>query len=171
MGYYQLKIGKLRRSLPVVPVGKGLKIASFNLLGDRVLVEYLASRLAKKLDGVDFDFLVGPEVKVVPLLQEMSRILSKDRYIVCRKKRHGYMVSPLGKFLVIDGVDAQLIAGKKVVVVDDVVSSGRTMRLVGELLDKLGSRLVAKVTVFKQGEPKDGFLKDLIYLGKLPIFR
>ena len=174
MEYYTLKIAGVVRKLPLVPLNSKIKIASFNLLGDRVLVEALAKLLVKSLKPFKFDYLVGPEVKVVPLLQELSKILKKERYIVCRKKIHGYMVAPLilkeKSGLVMNGPDAALIKGKKVVILDDVVSSGRTMEEVNLLINKAGGKVVAKIAVLRQ-EGEAETLDNLIFLAELPIYR
>lgn len=175
MDYYKIKIGNLSRDLPIVAVSSNLKIASFNLLGDRELVVLLSKKLAPKIKDLDFDILVGPEVKVVPLLHELSGILGKRRYVICRKKIHGYMALPVVSVkkpsLVVDGADAKILKGKKVVVVDDVVSSGRTLGVMGELMERIGAKVVAYVTVFKQGEGVGREIDNLIYLGTLPLFR
>ena len=174
MNYFNLKICGLSRKLPIVPLGPKIKIASFSLLGDRLLVEALAKKVASKLNSINFDFLVGPEVKVVPLLEEVSRILGKERYIVCRKKIHGYMVSPLtsknAPGLVMNGPDAEILRGREAVVLDDVVSSGATMESVERLIATAGGRVVAKISVLKQ-EGQARALKDMIFLGELPVFR
>lgn len=175
MDYYALKVGRIERKLPIVSLGKGIKVASFNLLGDSEMVEEIASKMARKLAKIDFDFLVGPEVKVVPLLHEITQALNKKRYVVCRKNIHGYMVSPIVSRnkpgLVLDGNDAIFLKGKKVVVMDDVVSSGRTMLVAEELIESVGAKVVAHAAVFKQGERKDDFFKNLICLGTLPVFK
>lgn len=175
MNFYLLKIGTIERKLPIVRLGKGVKVASFNLLGDSEMVEVIASKMVKKLTKVDFDILVGPEVKVVPLLHEITRILGKKRYVVCRKNIHGYMVSPVTSHnkpgLVLDGNDAAFLKGKNVVVVDDVVSSGLTMRVADELIESVGAKVVAYAAVFKQGDRNDDFFKNLICLGTLPVFK
>jgi adenine phosphoribosyltransferase len=174
MEYYKLKICGLTRQLPVVPLKKGVKIASFNLLGDGELVDVLAKDLAGRIGNIEFDYLVGPEVKVVPLLQELSRILGKKRYIVCRKEIHGYMVNPVKskttQTLVIDGNDAKILSGSRVVVVDDVVSSGKTMDSIEDLMGRLNAEVVAKASLFEQDGSKIESLNDLIYLKKLPVF-
>lgn len=173
MEYYKLKICGLTRDLPIVPLGSKIKIASFNLLGDRLLVEALAKNLATKLREKDFDYLVGPEVKVVPLLEEVSRILKKERYVVCRKKIHGYMVKPLilkeMSGLVMNGPDAELIKNKQVIILDDVVSSGATMEAVEKLISLAGAKVVAKLCVLKQqGSYKSN--DNLTFLAELPTF-
>lgn len=175
MNYYLLKIGNIERKLPIVRLGRGIKVASFNLLGDSEIVEKIAIKMVKKLAKIDFDILVGPEVKVVPLLHEITRILGKKRYVVCRKNIHGYMVSPVASHnkpgLILDGNDAALLKGKNVVVVDDVVSSGLTMQVADELIDSVGGKVVAHAAVFKQGERNNDFFRNLICLGTLPVFK
>ena len=175
MNYYLLKIGTIERKLPIVSLGRGIKVASFNLLGDSEMVEKIALLMVKKLAKTDFDLLVGPEVKVVPLLHEITRILGKKRYVVCRKNIHGYMVSPVISYhkpgLILDGNDAAFLKGKNVVVIDDVVSSGLTMRVADELIESVGGKVVAHAAVFKQGERNGGFFKNLISLGTLPVFK
>jgi adenine phosphoribosyltransferase len=174
MDFYLLKVDGIKRNLPIISLGPKIKVASVNLLGDRMLVETLAGSLAKKIKDLDFDFLVGPEVKVVPLLQELSRILKKERYVVCRKEIHGYMRSPVkvdNRFgLVLDGEDSKILKGKKVVIVDDVVSSGHTISKVLELMKKAACEVVAIMAAFKQGEKVAGQIPNLIYIHKLPIF-
>jgi adenine phosphoribosyltransferase len=175
MDYYDLKIGRLKRKLPILRVSPKVKVASFNLLGDRELVVVLGKALLPKLRKLDFDYLVGPEVKVVPLLEELSGLLGKPRYIVCRKTIHGYMVSPVVSQskpgLVIDGEDANLLRGKKVIVIDDVVSSGRTLGVVAELMEAVEAKIIAYAAVFKQKNLPEKEIKDLIYLDTLPVFK
>ncbi len=174
MDFYTLRVGKVARKLPVVALGPKIKVASFNLLGDEELVEIIAQKLLRKLKGVEFDYLVGPEVKVVPLLHELSRILGKPKYVVCRKKIHGYMVSPVKskgrQGLVLDGRDARLLKNKKVVIVDDVIFSGYTMRVIKGLMKGIGAKAVMYMAVFKQGDRTDEDLQDLVYLDTLPVF-
>lgn len=138
------------------------------------MVEVLAGELVKQLKDIKFDYLVGPEVKVVPLLHELSKLLGKDRYIICRKQIHGYMVSPISSQmkpgLVLDGSDSKLLKNKKVVLVDDVVSSGRTMKVVEELMEIVGAKVVSYIALFKQGDREDKLLESFIFLGKLPVF-
>lgn len=174
MDYYTLNLFGLSRKLPLVSLGPKLKIASFNLLGDGELVNAAAEALAEKLKGLEFDILVGPEVKVVPLLQVLSQILEKPRYIVLRKKIHGYMVKPIilerHPTLVLDGRDAEFIKGKKAAIVDDVVSTGRTLKVVEKIIEESGGEVIVNVIVLKQGEEPLQEFKNLIVLGKLPLF-
>ena len=176
MEYYDLKLLGLVRKLPLVSISPKIKIASFNLLGDVELVEKIADEFCQRLKNVDFDFLVGPEVKVVPLIQSLSGKLGKARYIVLRKNIMGYMVSPLTSNsqpkLVLNGSDAELLTGKKVVIIDDVVSTGRTLKVLYELASELGAEIVGAYAVLKQGtEPLSDEVKDLVFLGNLPLFK
>jgi len=175
MEYYVLKLCGLTRKLPIVSLGPKLKIASFNLLGDGELVEAVANDLVKELRKYEFDYLVGPEVKVVPLLQVLSQKLHKLRYIILRKNIMGYMVKPIMNKskpnLVLNGPDAEILKGKKVVIVDDVVSTGRTIRVVQELIKMAKAESVGAVAVLKQGEKEDEVEIPFTYLGNLPLFQ
>lgn len=174
MEFYQLELCGLKRKLPIVALGPKIKVASFNLLGDVELVKAAAGALAKKLEVYDFDFLVGPEVKVVPLLQELSKLLGKERYIICRKNIMGYMVKPLitrtKPHLVLDGVDQERLNNKKVAIVDDVVSTGRTIKVVKELMKQAEAEVSCVATVLKQGKVRD-LEGDIIFLEQLPVFK
>jgi len=174
MEFYTLKIGNLKRELPLVSISPKLKIASVNLLGDRQMVEELSAMLSDKIKNIEFDFLVGPEVKVLPILHEISKILKKQRYVVCRKRIYGYMVLPVVSKekpgLVLDGRDAKLINGKKVLILDDVVSTGRTIRTVDSLMTTTNAKVVGHASLFKQGNKSDSMVVDLIYLIELPLF-
>jgi len=176
MEHYNLNFFGLKRKLPIVSLTPNIKIASVSFLGDVELTQKAAEKLADKLEDFDFDYLVGPEVKVVPLLFALSILLKKERFVVCRKSIKGYMVSPkvlnisndprINK-LVLDGVDAQLIKGKKVAIVDDVVSSGATIVNLKKLLGEAGAKIVLTATVFKQGKL---YQDKLLYLFSLPVF-
>ena len=174
MKYHKLEIDGLVRELPVVSLTPKIKVASVNLLGDIEMVEVIAKRIVKRIKKYDFDNLVGPEVKVVPLLHEISRIMEKPNYVVCRKQIYGYMVKPiktrLKPGLVLDGSDAEIIRSKKVIVIDDVVSSGRTLRVVEELMASVNAEVVVNLAVFKQGDIQEGLPKKFIFIEKLPIF-
>lgn len=176
--YYTLSICGLTRELPVVRVGENLWIASFVMLGDVELVNVCAANLAARLTNYEMDYIVGPEAKVVPLLQVLATFLGHKRYVVCRKSVKSYMQDPLveevrsittsGKqVLVLDSIDAQRLAGKKVGIVDDVVSTGGSLRGVESLLRRVNAEIVCKAAVLKEGDLYQG---DLIYLADLPVF-
>lgn len=174
MKYHQLNFYNLKRKLPIVSLGPKLKIASFNLLGDRELVNKAAEELVREIADLEFDLMVGPEVKVVPLLHQMANLLGHEHYIICRKNIKGYMLKPVssGKkpSLVLDGRDAARLKDKKVLIVDDVVSTGRTTRVISELMDDVGTKVVGVATIFKQGNTKLQNFPKFTYLKKLPLF-
>lgn len=176
MEYYNLNFFGLKRKLPLVSLAPKIKIASISLLGDAELTEKAAEKLAEKLNKYQFDYLVGPEVKVVPLLYALSQKLGQRRYVVCRKSIKGYMTSPQvlkipkgSKFnmLVLDGPDAELLKGKKVAIIDDVVSSGATIVNLEKLLNQVGAKIEVTAAIFKQREQYQG---NLLYLMTLPVF-
>jgi len=180
--YYNIEICGLKRKLPLIPISKNTKIASFNILGDTELTQKVTSALSRKLKKYKFDYLVGPEVKVVPLIHELSAKLGHKKYVICRKSVKPYMISPvilkpLSYFpkhirpLVIDGVDRALLAGKKVVIVDDVVSTGVTLRMIKHLMEKIGAKVVASIAIIRQGEKQFDEIENFIYLCELPIFK
>ena len=175
MDYYEIEYKGISRKLPIIAISPKIKVASVNLLGDTELVEAVSEILQGKIQDINFDTLVGPEVKVVPLLHDLSKRLGKKRYVICRKQIHGYMVKPvftrLKPSLVLDGQDARYLKDKKVIVVDDVVSSGRTMRMVEDLMNMVGAQVVAHLAVFKQGDIQDTIFKDLVVMDDLPIFK
>lgn len=180
--FYNLKIAGLKRKLPLIPVSPKTKIASFNILGDTELTQKVALALARKLKKYTFDFLVGPEVKVVPLIYELSKKLGHKRYIICRKSVKPYMLAPLVikplayfpkhvRPLVMDSVDKNLLTGKKVVIVDDVVSTGVTLRMIRHLMQKVGAEVVACAAVIRQGNSQFDEIENFVYLAELPIFK
>ena len=182
MAYFDLEICGLKRNLPLIQVGRNTKIASFSILGDVELVDAVADEMALTIKQLDlrFDYIVGPEVKAVPLIHGVAKRLGYKRFIICRKSIKPYMVSPIkvsplshfpkhAKPLVINGEDAQLLKDKKVLIVDDVISSGVTMRMMKYLIEKLGAKVVGIMVAIKQGEQYDNF-DNLYYLKELPIF-
>ena len=120
---YELQVAGLTRVLPVVQVSDGVWVASFVMLGDSELVNACVEELAHRLLAYDFDYLVGPEAKVLPLLHALATTLGQGRYIVCRKSVKAYMQNPLVVYarsittsgkqtLVLDGMDAERIHGR-----------------------------------------------------------
>lgn len=174
MNYYTLKIGAITRELPIISIRANLKVASVNLLGDTELVEIVAKKLLDKIKHIEFDYFVGPEVKVVPLLYELTKLTKRTRYVVCRKNIHGYMVSPiktnLKNYFVINGVDAKILEGKKVIIVDDVVTTGSTFYAIEKLMEMINVKVVTKIAVFKQGDNLHIRNKDTIFVSSLPTF-
>jgi adenine phosphoribosyltransferase len=181
MEYFTLDICGLKRELPIVYVGKNTRIANFTILGDVELTDRLADKITEKLRKVKFDYLVGPEVKVVPLIHGVTKRLGQKKFILCRKSVKPYMVNPVIlkplphfpkhiKQLVLNGPDANLLKGKKVVLLDDVVSTGVTMRMLHKLMEKVGATVVQKIAVIRQGEQFDK-MENLFCLTELPVLK
>jgi adenine phosphoribosyltransferase len=173
---YPVEIAGVRRELPIVQVGPDVAVALLNLLGDTELTEAAAEELAKRLPP-EVETLVTPEVKAVPLAHALSRITGKP-YVVARKTEKPYMINPISRqvlsittgkpqLLVLDGADIPLIRGKKVAIVDDVVSTGSTLSGLRELIESVGGQVVAVLAVFTEGAPR----QDVIALGHLPLFK
>lgn len=174
MEFYSLKICGLNRELPIVAISPKVKIASFNLLGDGELVEKIAEELVKKLKSFDFDYLVGPEVKVVPLLQSLAVKLRRPRFVILRKNIMGYMTNPLysknQNRLVLNGPDADLIRNKKVYIIDDVVSTGQTIQSLIETINMAQASVIGAAAVLKQGDEPVNIDCPFISLQNLPLF-
>lgn len=182
ISYHTLRICGLERQLPIKAVSKNTKLASFNILGDAELVDAVAEEMYKRLRKYTFDVIIGPESKVVPLLHELAQKFNHSRYVVCRKSIKPHMISPVvldpqphfprhAKRLVIDGKDVDFIKGKKVAIVDDVVSTGVTMRMMKELIKRSGASPAVLATILRQGEMPFDELDNLVYLETLPIFK
>ncbi len=180
--FFSLKICGLTRELPIKPISKNTSLANFNILGDVELIQAITKKLAPKLKDFDFDYLVGPEVKVVPLIHELSLELNKETYVICRKSVKPYMVKPIKlkplshfpkhtKQLVLDGKDANLLKNKRVAIVDDVVSTGVTMRMIDELMERVGAKVILHAAAIRQSKNQFDEIKNFIYLTELPIFK
>lgn len=175
--YYRIRLCGLKRDLPLFEIAPGVRIAIFNILGDTEIVKKTAASLAKKLPK-RVDVLVTPEVKSVPLAYELSRKM-KVPYVVTRKIRKPYMVGSLGNQVVsittgkpqtiwLDGKDRRKLKNKKVILVDDVVSTGSTLKGLRGLMKKAGAKVIAEAAVFTEGDPDKW--KKIISLGNLPVF-
>lgn len=183
--FYEIMIAGLRRRLPVVPITDSLWIAAFVLWGDVEMTNVCARQIAERLRPTVFDCLVSVEAKALPLAHMVATYLSNPLtghffpYVVCRKSVKGYMKNPLTvevksittagtQTLVLDGAEAHRLNGARVAVVDDVVSTGGSLRAVDELLHRVGARIVAHAAVLLE---EGGYQNpDLISLGTLPIF-
>lgn len=176
--YYELKLSNLTRKLPLIRLNPTLTIASFVLLGDAELTHYAAQKLSKMINE-PFDYIVTMESKGIPLAQELSHCMGKKRYIVLRKKVKDYMRDPRvlavnaitssqEQVLVLDGEDAQMIFGKKILLLDDVISSGGSMATAKKLVEDAGGHVISEAAILAEGEASER--KDILYLEKLPLF-
>ena len=174
---YELNVAGVTRQLPIMQISDILAIASFVILGDCELVTAAAPLLAQKLPKVDY--LVTAEAKGIPLVHEVSRLLGLPYYIVARKSVKPYMAEPLvdevvsittqkAQTLCLDGKDALAVKGRRVAIVDDVISTGESLSAIERLLEKAGAEIVAKAAILAEGEAAGR--GDIIFLEELPLF-
>ena len=174
---HPVKIGGLTRQLPLFEVAPGIKIAIFNMLGDTEVIQAAAAALAKRLPK-DAQVLITAEAKSIPLAHAMS-VESNLPYVVLRKSYKPYMGETISaetlsittgqpQTLFLDEKDIDLIKGKKVVIVDDVISTGSTLQGMRLIIEKAGGMIAATAAEFTEGERAKR--KDIIALGHLPIF-
>lgn len=174
--YYTLKIAGLERKLKRFPVSDKLDIAAFILFGDVELTQACAKALLDK--APEFDYIVTPEAKSIPLAYEMSR-LSGKKYIVVRKGVKVYMDNPVSfsvrsittqkeQTLYLGHEDGDLLKGKRVLIVDDVISTGESLKVVEGLVKAFDGNIVASCAPLAEGDAADR--DDIIFLEKLPLF-
>jgi adenine phosphoribosyltransferase len=173
---YRINIAGLERDLVLCPLNEKLDIAGFIIFGDVELTIRAAEELLKRCP--DFDYIVTPEAKSIPLAYEMSRQSGK-KYFVARKREKLYMKNPVKvevrsittnavQTLILDGSEGEQIRGKKIVIVDDVISTGESLKAVEELVSRFDCDVVANCAVLAEGD----VLKrdDIVLLQELPLF-
>ncbi|MBQ8029702.1 MAG: adenine phosphoribosyltransferase [Clostridia bacterium] len=176
MKTYKMTIAGLERELPICPVNENLDIAAFVIFGDAELTVAAASELIKVCP--EFDFIVSPEAKAIPLAHEMSRQSGK-KYFVCRKGAKLYMKEPVSvhvrsittdavQTLYIDALEGEQFRGKRVLILDDVISTGESLLAVKKLVSEFEGEIVGQAAILAEGDAADR--KDIIYLEKLPLF-
>ena len=175
---YAVEIAGLKRNLRLFEIKPGLKIAILNILGDTELVQASAKELAQRLKDIEYDLLVTAEAKSIPLVYALS-VETKKPYVVLRKAYKPYMGDALKaetlsittgqpQTLILDEKDIQLMKGKKVVIIDDVISTGSTLQGMRMIMDKAGSTVVAEAAIFTEGDRAQWM--HIIALGHLPLF-
>ncbi|CAK7053037.1 adenine phosphoribosyltransferase [Tissierella sp. P1] len=174
---YSIEVAGVTRELPIIQINDNLSIASFVILGDTELVCAAAPEIVKKLP--DVDILITAEAKGIPLVFEISRLLKMKKYIVARKSIKPYMNSPIidevvsittqkKQLLCLDEQDAEYIKGKRVGIIDDVISTGESIQAIERLVESAGGIVAAKAAILAEGEAADR--KDIIFLEYLPLF-
>jgi adenine phosphoribosyltransferase len=174
--YYTLKIAGLERQLEMFPVSDKLDIAAFIIFGDVELTVKASEELLKKLP--EFDVILTPEAKSIPIAYEMSRQSGKP-YIIARKGVKVYMRNPLSvsvnsittkneQHLYLGESEVNMIKGKKVLIVDDVIATGESLTAVRNLVNAAGAIEAAACAFLAEGDAADR--DDIIFLEKLPLF-
>lgn len=174
---YEMDIAGLKRDLPICPVTDDLSIGAFVMFGDVELTVHCAAELLKL--APEYDYLIAPEAKAIPLLYEMARQSGAEKYFLARKGAKAYMsgvfevevksiTTAAVQKLVIDTADAELIKGKRMLILDDVISTGESLRAMETLVTEAGGIIAGKMAVLAEGDAINR--DDIIVLGPLPLF-
>ncbi|HHW45948.1 MAG TPA: adenine phosphoribosyltransferase [Clostridiales bacterium] len=173
---YRMKIAGLERELPLCAINNQIDIAAFIIFGDVELTVAASKELLKKCP--EFDIIITPEAKSIPLAYEMARQSNKP-YVVARKSKKLYMRDPLGvkvksittaheQELYISADDVKLLKGSRVLIVDDVISTGESLMAVEELVNRAGGNIVGSCAILAEGDAAKR--TDIIFLEPLPLF-
>ena len=176
---YKMNIAGLDRELPLCKVSDDLYIGAFIMFGDAEITVACAKELLARAPK-EYDYLLTAEAKSIPLIYEMAKVMKMPRYVIARKSVKGYMRNPIittvnsitnmGKeqILVVDEHDAEFIKGKKVAIIDDVISTGSSIEAIEKLVKESGGEVIARAAVLAEGDAADR--TDIIYLEKIPLF-
>ena len=174
---YEMTIAGLKRALPICPVNENLSIGAFVIFGDPELTTACAQAL---LDiAPEYDYMITAEAKGIPLIHEMARLAGNQKYFLARKKAKLYMtnvfevtvnsITTVGEQkLYLDGADAELMKDKRILIVDDVISTGESLAAIEKLVDAAGGIVAGKLTILAEGEAQNR--DDIKYLEPLPLF-
>ena len=174
---YEMDIAGLQRELPLCRVTDDLYIGAFVMFGDVELTVHCAAELLKR--APEYDYIIAPEAKAIPLLYEMARQSGAEKYFLARKGAKAYMTGVFEvevrsittmhiQKLVIDTEDAKMINGKRMLIIDDVISTGESLHAMEELVNRAGGIIAGKMAVLAEGDAYNR--TDIITLGKLPLF-
>ena len=174
---YEIDIAGLKRDLPLCKVTDDLYIGAFVMFGDVEVTVHAAAELLKR--APEYDYLIAPEAKSIPLLYEMARQSGAEKYFVARKGPKAYMsdtfevqvksiTTEAVQRLVLDKNDADMIRSKRMLIVDDVISTGESLRATEELVKQAGGIVAGAVAVLAEGDSQKR--DDIIYLAPLPLF-
>jgi len=175
--YHKMNIAGLERALPLCPLNDKLMIGAFVIFGDPELTTACAKELLDR--APEYDYLITAESKGIPLVHEMARLAGNQYYFLARKAPKLYMTGVMEvnvhsittakeQKLYLDVADAERMRGKRVLIVDDVISTGESLRAIETLVHEAGGIICGRMTILAEGEAADR--EDLIYLEKLPLF-
>ncbi|MDY4140283.1 MAG: phosphoribosyltransferase family protein [Eubacteriales bacterium] len=174
---HTMTIAGLQRDLPICRVTDDLYIGAFVIFGDCELTQACAAELLKR--APEYDYIITAESKGIPIAYEMARQAGDRKWLLARKGAKLYMQNVFGvevksittaavQKLYLDGADAALMQGKRILIVDDVISTGESLRALEELVNKAGGEIVGRMAILAEGDAQKR--DDLIYLEKLPLF-
>ena len=174
---YRMNVAGLERDLPICKVTDTLYIAGFVIFGDQELTVACARELLKK--APEYDYIITAEAKGIPLAHEMARQAGDAKYFLARKAPKLYMTGVFQssvksittakeQTLYLDVADAELMKGKKILIVDDVISTGESLAALEVLVEKAGGVIAGRMAILAEGDAQDR--EDLVYLEKLPLF-
>ena len=175
--YHRMTIAGVERDLPICRVNDDLYIGAFVIFGDVELTERSAAALLER--APEYDYLITAEAKGIPLIHEMARQSGQNKYMLARKGPKLYMRDILEvsvhsittakeQKLYLDGNDAALMKGKKILIVDDVISTGESLMALERLVEAAGGIICGRMAILAEGDAQNR--DDLIYLEKLPLF-
>ena len=174
---YEMDIAGLKRDLPLCKLNDELCIGAFVIFGDVELTVHCAAELLKR--APEYDYLIAPEAKAIPLVYEMARQSNAEKYFIARKGAKAYMqgtfevtvksITTMGvQRLVLDAEDAAMIKGKRMLIIDDVISTGESLHAVEELVKQAGGTVAGRMAVLAEGDAQNR--DDIIVLAPLPLF-
>lgn len=174
---YKMNIAGCERALPLCPLNEDLMIGAFVIFGDAELTVACADALLKK--APEYDYIITAEAKGIPLIHEMARQHGDKKYFVARKNPKLYMTGVFEvnvrsittakeQKLYLDTADAELMKGKRILIIDDVISTGESLAAIEQLVEKAGGVICGKMAILAEGDAQNR--EDIIYLEKLPLF-
>ncbi len=177
MQYYHMTIAGLERELPLCPLNDDISIGAFVIFGDPELTVACADALLAR--APEYDYLITAEAKGIPLVHEMARQHGDKTYMLARKAPKLYMTGVMEvkvksittaaeQRLYIDMADAERMRGKRILIVDDVISTGESLRAIETLVREAGGEICGRMCVLAEGAAAER--QDLVYLEKLPLF-
>lgn len=175
--YHTMTIAGVQRDLPICKVSDDLYIGAFVIFGDVELTVKTAAALLEK--APEYDYMISAEAKGIPLIHEMARQSGQNKYFLARKAPKLYMsgvfdvkvnsiTTAKEQHLYLDTADAELMRGKRILIVDDVISTGESLAAIEQLVEKAGGIIAGRMAILAEGEAQER--EDIIYLEKLPVF-
>ena len=176
---HRMTIAGVTRDLPICKVTDDLYIGAFICFGDAELTEACARELLKLVPADSYDYIFTAEAKSIPLIPEMARQSGAKTYFVARKGLKVYLTDPLcvdvnsittqhEQHLYLSGADAALMRGKRILIVDDVIPTGESLKALEKLVEEAGATVAGRMAVLAEGDAQER--SDIVYLEKLPVF-